>query len=335
MELHSLFQIKDIEDALRIHLENVVLILIIILFALLCLFQEFDIFTFQVGRDVSNIFGNILQSLASVFAIVFSISLVAIQLCSENLSHRLIGLYVKNRNFLFPICLNFVVVLFDLALVSDERLASLASYGVIYNIIAIASLILFFIFTIRFLRPVPVTRKLLRRVEINVLSSEDSSIRECIYREIFQPIDDIVSSCAKKGDYATVKDLIDLIVKKMYELFALGEKKMKKEEGGVPILRLLVFTSRPFARLFQGIAVSANKNDAMEITFHVIRTIGSFVKQFPDARFVPAYKIFEEAIERIHSQAKYRFGTDEYKTDLALLEIEIASARVSFSEFVK
>ena len=334
MKMHPLFQRKNIEDTFRIHLENIVLLLILVLFALLCLFLKFDILNFQLGNQASNVFGNIMQSIASIFAIVFSISLVAIQLCSENLSHRLIGLYVKNRNFLFPFCLNLGALLFDLVLVSDGRLAYLANYGIIYNIIAIMSLGLFFIFTVRFLRPVPVTRKLLRQIEIKELLSEESSVRECIYREIFQPIDDMVSSCAKKGDYATAKDLIDLVANKMYELFDVVENKMK-QESGAPVLKLLVFISKPFAGLFHGIAVSANKNDAMEITFYIIGTIGECVKRFPDARFVPAFKIFEETIEGIHSQAKHRFSTDEYKIDLARLEVEIASARVSFSEFVK
>ena len=71
---------NKIGDAFRIHLENVVLTSILVLFVFLCLLQGFELFTFQVGEDVSSIFGNVMQSLASIFAIVFSISLVAIQL---------------------------------------------------------------------------------------------------------------------------------------------------------------------------------------------------------------------------------------------------------------
>jgi hypothetical protein len=92
--------------------------------------------------------------------------------------------------------------------------------------------------------------------------------------------------------------------------------------------------SAPFARLLEGIAISANKRDAMEITVYIIRVISDFVEKFGEARFLPAFKIFDGVIERIHSQAKSRFSTKEYEADFALLEVEIASARMSFSEFV-
>jgi hypothetical protein len=76
--------------------------------------------------------------------------------------------------------------------------------------IHLENVVLIFIFTIRFLRPVPVTRKLLGRVEFDEFLSEDSSVRECIYREIFQPIDDTVSSCAKKEKSKKLNSNIDL-----------------------------------------------------------------------------------------------------------------------------
>ncbi len=107
------------------------------------------------------------------------------------------------------------------------------------------------------------------------------------------------------------------------------------EEGEASFVRSLVFMSTPFARLFEGIAVSSNKSDAMEITLYVIRSIGDFVEHFPDARFVPAFKIFDAALEHILSQARYRFRSPEYAADLARLEVAIARARVSFSEFVR
>lgn len=108
-----------------------------------------------------------------------------------------------------------------------------------------------------------------------------------------------------------------------------------KEGSEASFVKSLVFMSAPFARLLEGVAVSSNKSDAMEITFYVIGSIGDFVEHFPDARFVPAFKIFDAALERILSQARYRFGSPEYAADLARLEVAIARARVSFSEFVR
>jgi len=302
------------------------------LLVLLCLFQESKLF-FQLDKNVNNILGNIVQSLASIFAIVFSISLVAIQLCSENLSHRVIGLYVRNRNFIVPFILNLAALLFDLFLLSDERYIHLAGYGVLLSIVAVMSLILFFVFTVRFLKPVHVVRGLLGRVKTEELLSKNFAERE-LYREGFQPLEDIVSSCARNGDYATAQDLIELVREKMYRVLGVVNKKMR-EESEESFVRLLVYMSAPFAKLFEGIAVSSNKSDAMEITFYVISAIGDFVEHFGEARFVPAFKIFDATIERIYSQAKHRFGSAEYVADLARLDVAIANARASISEFVE
>lgn len=326
-------RLRQIGARISTHLESVILIMILGLFVLLCLFQELKLFSFQLGNNVSNILGNIVQSLASIFAIVFSISLVAIQLCSENLSHRLIGLYVKNRNFLVPFVLNLTALLFDLFLLSDERYIYLAGYGVLFSIIAVLSLVLFFVFTVRFLKPVHVARGLLGRVKVdNLLSENFAEIR--LYRESFQPIEDIVSNCARKGDYATAQGLIELVREKMYDVLNLVNKKMR-EESEESFARPLVYMSEPFARLLEGIAVSSNKNDAMEITIYVISVIGDFVEHFREARFVPAFKVFDKAIEHIHFQAGHRFSSTEYAADLARLEVAIADARVSFSKLVE
>ena len=99
---------------------------------------------------------------------------------------------------------------------------------------------------------------------------------------------------------------------------------------------LMLNMSIPFARLLDGIAVSSNKNDAMEISIYVINTIADFVERFWEARFVPAFKIFDVAIEHILNQARHRFGgKKEYTVDLARLEVAVAKARASFGELVE
>ncbi len=210
---------RKIRRWFNVHLESVILVVIVGLFVLFCLLLKYGVFSFQLGDGVSSIFGSIVESLAAIFAIAFSISLVAIQLCSENLSHRLIGLYVKNRSFAVPFGWNLGALLFDFFLLCDERCSGLVGYGVLVSVFAVVSLVLFFVFTVRFLRPVHAVRILLGRVETKNLLSKDFAERE-LYREYFQPIEDIVSSCSRKGDYATVHDLIELIREKMYS--ALG-----------------------------------------------------------------------------------------------------------------
>lgn len=133
-----------------VHLESVMLLVIVGLFALLCLFRVCEFFSFPQSNDVAGVLGTIVQSLASIFAIVFSISLVAIQLCSEGLSHRLIGLYVWSWSFVGPFSLNLGTLLFNWLLLSNVNWRHSADYGIFWSFGAVLSLVPFFIYT-RFL----------------------------------------------------------------------------------------------------------------------------------------------------------------------------------------
>jgi hypothetical protein len=320
----------DVNRWFDYHLESVILVATVVSFVLMCTGVN-TFFSFQMGNNVNTVLATIVQSLASIFAIVFSISLVAIQLCSENLSHRLIGLFVRNQSFVIPFSANLAALLLNLILLSNSSYQHLADYGVVASIFAVLSLILFFVFTVRFLGPVRVVRELLSRIKTNDLLSRDFRERE-VYRERIQPIEDIISNCVQKGDYAAAQDSIDLVEDKMYQVLAIVQKKMK-EENSVHSARMVTFMSGPFARLLERTAIASNKKDAIEITSYIVKAIGDYVARFPDARFISAFKIFDETIEHVFFQATYRFRSREYATDLALLNEGIATARVHFSEF--
>lgn len=291
----------------------------------------YNLFFFQIV-DVPGVLGNILQSLATIFAIVFSISLVAIQLYSERLSHRLVTLYVKNSNFFCPFALNLIVLLVLILIISNGCYYFLADYGILLSVSAILSIIPFFIFTINFLRPSRIVKILLDRIkDQDILERDHSDVK--LYRAALQPIEDIISSCAKNRDYATAADSIELIRMKMFGVLKLVNNR-KEQERPSYFIRLLDHMSSPFTKLLENIAISANKEDAIEITIFVIETIGDFVERFLDARFTPAFQHFVNAIENIRSQALHRFSSEEYKTDFALLELAISDARLRFSQFM-
>jgi hypothetical protein len=315
------------------HWEHILWVMIIVLGALLCLLQLFGIFRFNLGSNACAVLGTTVQSLASLFAIVFSVSLVAVQLCAENLSHRLIRLYVWNWNFVVQFGLSAFSLLFNLVLLSNESFFSFAVYGVFWSIVAALGLIPFLIFTIRFLIVRNVVKMLLRRIKTNPQLLSENFAEDKPYLDYLQPVEDVISSCVRKGDYATAKDLINLIAWKMFSVLATIKKKIRVADKAT-CDKLLFYMSAPFARLLGGVAVSANKNDAMEITIYIIGKIASFVEEFNDARFVPAFKVFDGVIERIRSQAKHRFTGAEYAVDFAWLEVAISRARVIFSQSV-
>lgn len=313
--------------------ESLALVVIIGVFGVVCMLRFYGFFGFQVGENTNSILGTLVQSLASVFAVVFSISLVAVQFCSEQLSYRLIGLYVRNLNFVVPFVMNASALLFNLFLLSYICYYNLVDFGLLLSFVAVVSLVPFFVYTFRFMVPVHVVSVLLGRLGTNRTLLSENFAERTLYRENLQPIEDIIFSCVRKGDYAMAQDSIEQVREKMHGVLNVVKKRMK-EESESSFVRSIVLMSDPFATLLEGIAVSANKRDAMEITVYVIRIIADFVEKFGEARFLPAFKIFDGVIERIHSQARFRFSAKEYRDDFASLEVEIAKARMSFSEFV-
>lgn len=315
------------------HGESLTLIVVVGFFTFLCLLRIYGFFVFQVSQSPESVLGTLVQSLASIFAIVFSISLVAVQFCSEQLSYRLIRLYVLSLNFIVPFVLNALALVFNLLLLSYSCSSWLLDFGILFGMMAIISLVPFFVYTFRFMVPVHVVGVLLARLTTNSILLSESLADGPSFRETLQPIEDIISNCVRKGDYAMAQESIDRVIDKMAEVLSVVKKRMEKESES-SFVRLIVSMSVPFARLLGGIAVSANKKDSMEISVYIIKAVADFVGMFGEARFLPAFKIFDGLIDRIHSQARSRFSAKEYEDDFASLEIEIASARMSISRFV-
>ena len=313
--------------------ESLALVVIVGVFVVFCFLRFYGFFIFQVGKNTSSVLGTLVQSLASIFAIVFSISLVAVQFCSEQLSYRLMGLYVRNLNFVVPFVMNAFALLFNLFLLSYTCYYHLVDFGLLLSFVAVVSLMPFFVYTFRFMVPVHVVSVLLGRLRTNPMLLSENFAERTLYRENLQPVEDIISSCVRKGDYAMAQDSIERVREKMHGVLNVVKKRMKKESES-SFVRLIIFMSAPFARLLEGVAVSANKRDAMEITVYIIGIIADFVEEFGEARFLPAFKMFDGVIERIHSQARFRFSAKEYRDDFASLEVEIGRTRMSFSEFV-
>ncbi|MFQ5892481.1 MAG: hypothetical protein ACE5HW_06775, partial [Candidatus Methanofastidiosia archaeon] len=93
--------IKRFEDKLLIAISVIFIILFFLIFKYdLKIYSGLDVvsfedFLFKRPNDL-YLLSALIQSLAAIFAIFFTISLVAIQLSIRNLSQRVIDIYVKN-----------------------------------------------------------------------------------------------------------------------------------------------------------------------------------------------------------------------------------------------
>jgi len=325
---------RDFRKWLGVSQERIAVLLIVLLFSFICLFRFLCALHFpELGDDLTPVQGTIVQSLASVFAIVFSVSLVAIQLCSEELSHRLIRLYVRDLSFSVPFILNLGALLFNWFLLVNRDFRTLIDYGIFWSFAAILSLVPFVIYTIRFLTPDHVVDRLLIRVTTRQLLANNFA-EDKLYQNSLQPIEDIISNRIRHGDNTTAINLIKKVQEKMNDALFEVNKRIEAETEDSILSRIMIYTNLPFARLHLGIATSSNKSDAMEITVYIINSIATFVQKFWQSGFVPAFKIYDNAIDQILSQARYRYSSDEYKIDRAKLEFAVARARAKFAGFV-
>jgi ABC-type multidrug transport system fused ATPase/permease subunit len=222
-----------------VHGESFALVGIVGVFFVFCFLRFHGFFVFQVGKNTCSVLGTLVQSLASVFAIVFSISLVAVQFCSEQLSYRLMRLYVWNLNFVVPFVMNALALLFNLFLLSYICYYGLMDFGLLLGFMAVVSLIPFFVYTFRFMVPVHVVGVLLDRVKTNPMLLSENFAERILYRENFQPVEDIISSCVRKGDYAMAQDSIERVREKMYAVLNVVKKRIGKESESSSI-RLIV-----------------------------------------------------------------------------------------------
>jgi hypothetical protein len=182
--------------------------------------------------------------------------------------------------------------------------------------------------------PIHVVDVLLNRVRLDHLFSEDFA-EDRLYLRFFQPVEDIISNHVRRGDVTTARRLIGRIERKMGDvLIRINMQITSGEVEDSVLLRTMVFSSLPFARLYKGVATASNKTDAVETTIDIIRSLASRTEGFWQSSFVPAFKVFESAIEEIYFQAKHRYSSDEYKADRTKLEIAFAEARAELSEFV-
>ena len=326
-----------INELLKFHLEKILLIILIGMFVLLCIFRLYGFFNiFQIGYNKSEILGTLVEALITIFAIVFSISLVTMERYSEAQSKLIISLYFINFNFFIPFSLNFFSVLINILFYLNKSLYYLIDYGLILAFIAILSLGVFFYYTIRFLIVENVVEMLLRNIKIkDGLLSRDYSEEE-LYRSHLQPIEEIIIKSINLRQYSSAKYLLDSVNIKMNRtLIKVKEIMSRANDMDHSFNRQIRFMSSPFNRLYRTIAFYANNSNAFEITKHIIEIIMALIEDFEDKRFLPAFLIFDPLIDRIYFQAKESFDPKEYSLDLALLGVLISDIRVKFSEYLE
>jgi hypothetical protein len=213
-----------------------------------------------------------IQTTAGVFAIIMSLSLVAIQFAAQEYSHRIMDYYLKSA--IFWVTMGFYLGLMILTIVlqaiaTEGENVRVVSVIVLGAITALVLLIPHFVITAAYLRPEFILSKLLRRVDREYLMAIDrvylgrtTSVPSRADRLL--PAIEITERSIDRGDLTTVRASIDLL-SEMYNEHAQTLKRATIER----------YFMNHFLRIGRKAISESDEDQAGVLVIQLIGTIGT------------------------------------------------------------
>jgi hypothetical protein len=191
---------------------------------LLCCFEKSD-FPLATGdkETAMRIFAGVgFEGLSAIFAIVISLSLMAVQLASQQYTHRIMDIHTKSWIFRFVIVIYLGSMLYNVFMLGwlDFGNSSVDSKYVKTSMsltcLSLFILIPYFYITMRRLKPESVISNLLAKIDDVYLNSVKGYIKEGELRipseaDEMLPITDIIEKSIRSGDHETARFGIDEI----------------------------------------------------------------------------------------------------------------------------
>ncbi|MBI4236257.1 MAG: hypothetical protein HY688_02730 [Chloroflexi bacterium] len=204
--------------------ENYVPLSLIAAFGVLGLLYWFGLFRFQVlPDDVEKAWRAYVEigiaATGAIFAIVITLSLVAIQFASQEYSHRIMAAYIKSVMFWAIIVVYIgliaanMVAAANVGEANDARLVGLSFLG---SILCLMLLLPHFLITAAYLKPDFVIGKLLTRIDIRYLTDLERLSQRYggvppTGADRLLPVVEMVERSIDKGDLTTTRTALDLI----------------------------------------------------------------------------------------------------------------------------
>ena len=148
-----------------------------------------------------------------IFAIIVSLSLVAIQFASQEYSHRIMDLYIKSVVFWSMLTVYLFLMIIAILLLTNNSAADSVRGPTLVAVGSILALVLippYFIITAAYLKPEFVIAKLLRRVDAEYLTTLEKPLVEGGGRissriDPLLPIVEMIERSVDRGDLSTTR----------------------------------------------------------------------------------------------------------------------------------
>lgn len=157
----------------------------------------------------ASMISTLIQSEASIIAIVITLSLVAVQLTSSSYSSRVIEIFKRELSFWILIVSYIIAIIYGLIILPFVNISEIIIVIDIYiAIFALFSLIPYILDILDLMKPNTIIKKLEKRIsDHDVLSF----LRMDHKKDPLQPIFDVIYSSLKRYDYRTLKDGLDSV----------------------------------------------------------------------------------------------------------------------------
>lgn len=204
---------------ITIYLEKMVVFSIISIFLILIIIAFTDFIPFVVDintSDASNIYQGIgIGSLLSIFAIVISLALMAVQYASQQYTHRIMDTYIKSRMFRCILFIYMGTIFYNMFVLTEEPVNPTHMFvSLSLSALCIVALIPHFFITMTHLRPDFIIGKMVGRINkkdmdsLKRLPHENSTSEE---DKLLLPIAEIIERAIRNGDRTTARSGLDEI----------------------------------------------------------------------------------------------------------------------------
>lgn len=156
-----------------IYLEKLVVLLIISIFLILIIIAFTDCIPFVLTlntSDANNIYQGIgIGCLLSIFAIVISLALMAVQYASQQYIHRIMDFYIKSMMFWCMLFIYMGTIFYNIFMLTEEKVnPTHMSVSISLSALCIAALIPHFFITMIHLRPEFIICKMIDGINKNI-----------------------------------------------------------------------------------------------------------------------------------------------------------------------
>ncbi|TRZ52787.1 MAG: DUF2254 domain-containing protein [Dehalococcoidia bacterium] len=204
------FELKNLEKIIIFSIIGVFLVLIMLSLAELA---PYTLVTKNLGNTRAIVEGIGFEGLAGIFAIVISLTLMAVQFASQQYTHRIMDLHIKSLTFWSVVVVYLGSMLYNIFLtgrLTEQLNSKYIEISMLLTCLSLILLIPYFFVTMIRLRPESVISHLMSRIDEDYIHSIRGLLREGETRipgeaDKMLPITEIIEKSIGSGDRGTAR----------------------------------------------------------------------------------------------------------------------------------